>query len=366
MHKTFSTLFFVLAALVVPVVALADDGQGGGDRGPLGMMRPQPALLGTVSAVVGTTITISARGQSLTVDASNATVVRVPDTTIQVSDIQVGDSVLVQGSLEGSSVTATRIMDGLSTNAQGRPGMMGNSTEHMGGPRGGDEGSGDVQGNDEQGDNQESDQGRSDHRPMIRPNGTTTEMMGEGEQHGPEGDRGQNASSSNQGNHLGWLIGIGNMFFHRSGDQRPQQAQGNAAFAFGGRVASVDGTTFTIDMPGRDNAATTTITVTTDASTTFMLVGAGPSTLAAVTVGSFANVHGAMTSTTTRTIAATRVEIASTTPAVRGPSQADMEQLQEHMQQIGDQGGEGDTGTSTPVQHFFQRVFERFSNFFHF
>lgn len=359
MNKTFSTLFFVLAALVFPVAVLADDGQGemGGSDRPM-IARPQPALLGSVSAIDGTNLTVTARGQSLTVDASSATIVRVPDTTIQVSDIQVGDSVLVQGSLSGSVVSATRIMDGLSTNAPSDRPRMGDSNEHMFGAPAGDEGSSDSQGSQDERGNQE----HGDRPGMF---GSTTPMMGDGEQRGPEGDRGQAASSSNPGNHLGWLIGIGNLFFNRHGDQS-SSGQGNMAFAVGGRIASVDGTTFTIEAPARENAATSTITVSTNASTTFIVVGSGPSTLSAVTIGAFANVRGTMTSTTTRTIAATRVEIASTSPAVRGPSQADMQQLEEHVQQLGDQNGEGDNGTSTPVQHFFQRVFERFSNFFHF
>lgn len=67
-------------------------------------------IMGTVSAVNGSTITITNRnGQIYTVDASNATVQKM--ITASLSDVVVGDSIGIQGDVSGTSVTAKTIMD---------------------------------------------------------------------------------------------------------------------------------------------------------------------------------------------------------------------------------------------------------------
>ncbi len=77
----------------------------GGHRGP--------GLSGKVSAVSGTTVTITAAdGTTYTVDAASAKLSKLQ--TITTSDLVVGDEVGVRGSISGTSVTATDIMDGLS------------------------------------------------------------------------------------------------------------------------------------------------------------------------------------------------------------------------------------------------------------
>jgi hypothetical protein len=79
---------------------------------------------GTVSAISGSTITLLGRDGTTpyTIDASNAKVTKfeTPTTTgkptktdITVADILVGDSLRVQGTISGNSVTATQITDGL-------------------------------------------------------------------------------------------------------------------------------------------------------------------------------------------------------------------------------------------------------------
>lgn len=69
---------------------------------------------GTVSAINGSTITlIGDNGTTYTVDAASATVGKI--TTIQVGDIQVGDSLDVMGEVTGTTVTAKHIMDGVQT-----------------------------------------------------------------------------------------------------------------------------------------------------------------------------------------------------------------------------------------------------------
>ncbi len=69
---------------------------------------------GTVSAVSGNTITITSdNGTSYTVDASNATVSKM--VTEPVSSIVVGDRIAADGSVSGTTVTATHIMAGIPT-----------------------------------------------------------------------------------------------------------------------------------------------------------------------------------------------------------------------------------------------------------
>lgn len=85
--------------------------------------RIQPGVLGTVSAVSGNTITVTSkfrpRGNSsststtattYTVDASKATVTK-NGASSSVSNIAVGDTIMVQGTVSGTNVAATSIRD---------------------------------------------------------------------------------------------------------------------------------------------------------------------------------------------------------------------------------------------------------------
>ena len=88
--------------------------------------RVKPAANGTVSAVNGNTITLTSKnGTTYSVDATNAKILkasgqtttgtsttRPTPTTITVANIQVGDTLAVQGTVSGTSVTATSIFDG--------------------------------------------------------------------------------------------------------------------------------------------------------------------------------------------------------------------------------------------------------------
>ena len=101
----------------------------------MGAMRN--GVFGTVTAVDGTTITVDGRQGTTTasttysVDASNAKVIEGPATsTASISDISVGDRVVVQGTVTGTSIAATTIIDGKFM-IMGGPGMPG-----MRGPRG--------------------------------------------------------------------------------------------------------------------------------------------------------------------------------------------------------------------------------------
>lgn len=87
----------------------------------MGQTHRMPGVFGTVSAINGTTITVTGKagpreGQegtatTYTVDATNAKVTK-NGTTSSLSNIAVGDTIMVQGTVDGSNVTATEIRDG--------------------------------------------------------------------------------------------------------------------------------------------------------------------------------------------------------------------------------------------------------------
>lgn len=77
-----------------------------------GMHGKGPGVVGTVSAVNGSTITVTGKdGVSYTVNAGSASVKKVITGTL--SDVVIGDTIGVQGTVSGTSVTATTIMDGI-------------------------------------------------------------------------------------------------------------------------------------------------------------------------------------------------------------------------------------------------------------
>ncbi len=106
------------------------NGQARGMNGPgrkMGMMKP--AVFGTVSAVSGTTLTVAgkqgfgttATNVTYSVDASKATVTK-NNASSTLSAVAVGDTVFVQGTVTGTSVSATTIRDGVIPR-QGKMGM---------------------------------------------------------------------------------------------------------------------------------------------------------------------------------------------------------------------------------------------------
>ena len=127
--KKYISLIVALAtvgslAVAIPVFA-QNAGQPAAGRGfGRGMNNKggAPAVVGTVSAVNGNSITISGRqgfsntatsaATIYTVDATNAKVTK-NNTASTVSAIAVGDTVMVQGKVSGTSVTATNIRDGI-------------------------------------------------------------------------------------------------------------------------------------------------------------------------------------------------------------------------------------------------------------
>lgn len=121
------------------------DGAMFGGRGGHRPMGQKPAAIGKATAISGNTITLtstahgSKNGTATTysVDATNATITKVSaptagqkpsSTTITVSQIAVGDTLIVQGAASGTNVTATKIVDGAGF-GPGMGGFHGNKTK---------------------------------------------------------------------------------------------------------------------------------------------------------------------------------------------------------------------------------------------
>jgi len=106
---------------------MAMPGSNGGASVPTG--NGQPIIGGTVTAVSGDTVTITNKSNtSYTIDVTNATVTK-NGTASSVSNVAVGDSVLAQGTVNGTSVTAVSLTDSASasgsTQSKGFFGMIG-------------------------------------------------------------------------------------------------------------------------------------------------------------------------------------------------------------------------------------------------
>lgn len=118
-------------AIVMPAFAQTSVGvsvQGGihGVNGDMWHGDAPHGVVGTVSAVSGTTLTVTTKAKEkndatsaaptvYTVDASNAKIYNKGNekSTIPVSSIAVGDAVMVRGTVSGTNVTATVIRDGI-------------------------------------------------------------------------------------------------------------------------------------------------------------------------------------------------------------------------------------------------------------
>lgn len=117
--------------------------QGARGQGMLGMMNrgggigmTRPAAIGTVTAISGNTITLSGNTDFreasstsktiFTINAANATVIK-NQATSTVSSIIVGDKLAVQGTTNGTTITATIIHD----DVMPRGGMMSRGGEGM-------------------------------------------------------------------------------------------------------------------------------------------------------------------------------------------------------------------------------------------
>jgi hypothetical protein len=117
-------------------------GPGFGHRGQEGRA---PGVVGTVSAINSNIITVTSKAKpnggtavTYTVDANGATIMKGGSNS-SISNIAVGDTIMVQGTVNGTSVTATSIRDGaqpaqrFNQNASQNPIIQGNGQPVVGG-----------------------------------------------------------------------------------------------------------------------------------------------------------------------------------------------------------------------------------------
>jgi Domain of unknown function (DUF5666) len=111
-------------------------GRGGPGGGPFNasstwqnhMASSTPSISGTVSAVSGSILTVTGSdGTVYTVDTTNATLIKQGNPTNSISAINVGDSVQIQGTVSGTSVTATVVLDNVAASST-HPGFLGTIT----------------------------------------------------------------------------------------------------------------------------------------------------------------------------------------------------------------------------------------------
>ncbi len=89
----------------------------------------QPIVAGKIVTVSGSSLTVTtASNLTYTVDATNAKILKGPD-TIAVGSLTVGDTVVIQGSINGSSVTASTIMDRSAVSPVNTPANPGNKAQ---------------------------------------------------------------------------------------------------------------------------------------------------------------------------------------------------------------------------------------------
>ncbi len=139
----------ILLGLVAVTPALAATGQektwapGQGQTRGIGNMMgkgrqgtPKLAVIGTVSTINGNTFTVNSMRRGLggattttaySVDATNATIMK-NNATSSLSSVAVGDTVLVQGTISGTNVTATTIRDAVMPIGNRGKGMGGKGT----------------------------------------------------------------------------------------------------------------------------------------------------------------------------------------------------------------------------------------------
>jgi hypothetical protein len=111
----------VVATVIRDGMGGSMNGEGGG-RGEGTSTRPmppttpiqgngQPVVAGTITVISGNTITVTnASNVTYTIDATSAKIVKNGTTTV-ISGLATGDSLVIQGTVNGNSVTASSIID---------------------------------------------------------------------------------------------------------------------------------------------------------------------------------------------------------------------------------------------------------------
>lgn len=142
-----SVVFAASSIPALPILAQTDAPAASADGATASRTRPQgqPGVFGTVSAINGTTLTITSKAMpqkdaknsgdsgaaaevTYTIDASKATFSNNGESST-ISNIAVGDSVMVQGTISGTSVAAASINKGKPKNLpDAKNGQAGNGT----------------------------------------------------------------------------------------------------------------------------------------------------------------------------------------------------------------------------------------------
>jgi membrane-bound inhibitor of C-type lysozyme len=239
------------------------------DQNGGGAQSAAPGVMGTVSSVDGTTLTVTGFGRpdsasstntattTYSVDASGATVMK-DNATSTVSAIAVGDAVTVRGTVSGTSITATSIFDGKFGVERGAfgGGRIGSSTSFS-------DASG-TYGRFGEGD---------------RPSGTATSSRVR-----DENRKSPMASST--------FSPASSTLQERNGEKD------NHARGIKGIVDSIDGMTLTIDSIGfttsTSGMSTTTITYVVDASGATVMKDNATSTVSAIVSGNTVEVEGSI------------------------------------------------------------------------
>jgi hypothetical protein len=113
----------------IPTIGKGKDSQeNAGDEGqktpPVSIIKGngQPIVGGNVTAISGSTVTVTNKSNiTYTVNATNA-IIEKANATSTLANIAVGDSVVVQGTVNGTSITASSVLDqGIPASASGNP-----------------------------------------------------------------------------------------------------------------------------------------------------------------------------------------------------------------------------------------------------
>lgn len=93
-------------------------------------LRHAPGVMGTVTSVSGSIINITSKNAlAYSIDASSAKILKNRNTVITTADILVGDTIMAQGTVNGTTVLATTVFDGkpiVGKKGQGNfPGVIG-------------------------------------------------------------------------------------------------------------------------------------------------------------------------------------------------------------------------------------------------
>lgn len=108
----------VVATTICDGIMRSGPGKGGEERpfnassSPMIAGNGQPIIAGTISAISGATLTVTNKSNvAYTVDATNAKIWQGRNTVASLANLKVGDNVVVQGSVNGNSITASSIID---------------------------------------------------------------------------------------------------------------------------------------------------------------------------------------------------------------------------------------------------------------